>query len=168
MSGRLVAVRRSVERVYPSARAKSEQEEKPMRFMILIKATASSEAGDMPTEELASKMADFHEEMAKAGVLVDGNGLKPTVRGWRLKYAGDKRLLTDGPFTETKEVIAGYTIINVKSDEEALSWFRRFPNPHYGDCEIEMRQLYELEDFGPMEAMDRFRELGMSGAEKKA
>lgn len=139
-----------------------------MRFMILIKATIDSEAGVMPTEELAGPMADYHEEMVKAGVLVDGNGLKPTSKGWRLKYSGGKRVVTDGPFTETKEVVAGYTILKVNSAEEALDWFRRCPNAHQQDCEIELRQLYELEDFGPMEAMDRFREMGISGAEKKA
>jgi hypothetical protein len=138
-----------------------------MRYMIIIKATADSEAGALPTEELAGAMADFHEEMVRAGVLVDGSGLRPTKDGFRLKYQGDKRILTDGPFTETKEIIAGYTIIKVKSTEEAVDWFKRFPNPHFGDCEIELRRLYELEDFGPMEAMDRFREMGISGAEKK-
>ncbi|WP_439543705.1 YciI family protein [Hyphomicrobium sp.] len=139
-----------------------------MRFMIMVKATADSEAGVLPTEELACPMADYHEEMAKAGVLIDGSGLKPTSKGFRLQYAGDKRIVIDGPFTETKEVIAGYSLIKVNSVEEALYWFKRFPNPHNADCEIEMRQLYELEDFGPLESMDRFRELGMGGAEKKA
>lgn len=139
-----------------------------MRYMIMVKATADSEAGVLPTEELAGPMADFHEEMQKAGVLVDGNGLQPTSKGYRLKYQGDKRILIDGPFTETKEVIAGYTLIKVKSTEEALYWFQRFPNPHMADCEIELRRVYELEDFGPLESMDRFREMGISGAEKKA
>lgn len=139
-----------------------------MRYMIIIKATTDSEAGVLPTEELTCPMADFHEEMAKAGVLVDGNGLQPTSKGYRLKYQGDKRLVIDGPFTETKEIIAGYTLINVKSTEEALYWFKRFPNPHNADCEIELRRLYELEDFGPLESMDRFREMGISGAEKKS
>lgn len=139
-----------------------------MRYMIIVKATANSEAGVLPTEELAAPMADYHEELAKAGVLVDGNGLQPTSKGWRLRYSGGKRMLIDGPFTETKEIIAGYTIIKVSSPEEALAWFQRFPNPHMEDCEIELRRLYELEDFGPVESMERFRELGMSGAEKKA
>lgn len=138
-----------------------------MRYMIIIKATANSEAGTMPTEEIAAPMADFHEEMVRAGVLVDGNGLRPSRDGYRLQYNGGKRLLIDGPFAETKEVIAGYTIIKVESTEEALYWFQRFPNPHLEDCEIELRRLYELEDFGPMESMDRFREMGISGAEKK-
>jgi hypothetical protein len=139
-----------------------------MRFVILIKATADSEAGVLPTEELACPMADFHEEMAAAGVLIDGSGLKPTSKGFKLKYQGDKRTVIDGPFTETKEIIAGYTLIQTDTVEEAVAWFKRFPNPHNADCEIEMRQLYELDDFGPLESMDRFRELGISGAEKKA
>ncbi|MGE3229264.1 MAG: YciI family protein [Hyphomicrobium sp.] len=139
-----------------------------MRYMILVKATADSEAGVLPTEELAGPMADYHEELIKAGVLIDGNGLRPTSAGYRLKYQGDKRVLIDGPFTETKEIVAGFTLINVKSEEEALTWFQRFPNPHTADCEIELRRLYELEDFGPLESMDRFREMGIAGAEKKA
>lgn len=138
-----------------------------MRYVILIKATADSEAGVLPTEALARPMADFHEEMVKAGVLVDGNGLRPTRDGYRLKYQGDKRILIDGPFSETKEVVAGYTLIKVNSTEEALSWFQRFPNPHNADCEIELRRVYELEDFGPLESMERFRAMGISGAEKK-
>lgn len=138
-----------------------------MRYVILIKATADSEAGVLPTEELAGPMADYHEEMVKAGILVDGSGLRPTKDGYRLKYQGGKRVLIDGPFTETKEVIAGYTVIKVSSAEEALDWFQRFPNPHNADCEIELRRLYELEDFGPLPSMDRFREMGMNGAEKK-
>jgi len=139
-----------------------------MRYMILVKATADSEAGVLPTEELAGPMADYHEELIKAGVLIDGNGLRPTSAGYRLKYQGDKRILIDGPFAETKEVVAGFTLINVKSEEEALYWFQRFPNPHQSDCEIELRRLYELDDFGPLESMDRFREMGIAGAEKKA
>jgi hypothetical protein len=149
-------------------RAAAQRSEVAMRYMILIKATADSEAGVMPTEELAGPMADFHEEMQNAGVLVDGNGLQPTSKGYRLQYRGDKRMLIDGPFTETKEVVAGYTLIKVKSTEEALYWFQRFPNPHMTDCEIELRRVYELEDFGPLESMDRFRAMGISGAEKKA
>ena len=138
-----------------------------MRYLILIKATDDSEAGAKPTEELAATMAEFHEEMARAGVLVDGNGLWPTSKGYRLKYSGGKTMLIDGPFTETKEILAGYTLIKVASEEEALTWFQRFPKPHFTDCEIELRRVYELEDFGPHESMERFRALGISGAEKK-
>ncbi|MGH6832835.1 MAG: YciI family protein, partial [Methyloceanibacter sp.] len=101
-----------------------------MKFIILVKATADSEAGKMPPESLLAEMGAFHEEMAKAGILVDGSGLKPSGTGWRIKYGkGGKRNFVDGPFTETKELVAGYTIINVKSREEALAWTRRFPNP---------------------------------------
>jgi hypothetical protein len=130
-----------------------------MRYMILVKATADSEAGVMPKEDMLKAMADFHEELATAGVLVDGNGLKPTKEGYRLKYRGGERLLIDGPFAETKEVVAGYTIIKVKSPAEALDWFQRFPNPHYEDCEIEMRRMFELEDLGEGEQIERFREM---------
>ena len=100
-----------------------------MRFMILVKATKDSEAGVMPPEELFHAMADYHEQLAKAGVLLDANGLQPSSKAWRVKYSGDKRTVTDGPFTETKELVAGYTIIQVKSREEAMEWVRRFPNP---------------------------------------
>lgn len=137
-----------------------------MRYMILVKATADSEAGVMPKEDMLKAMADYHEEMAKAGVLVDGNGLHPTSKGYRLRYADGKRTLIDGPFAETKEVIAGYSIIKVKSKDEALAWFQRFPQPHYQDCEIELRQMFELEEFGESDEIDRFREmeLGSKGA----
>lgn len=133
-----------------------------MRFMILVKATKTSEAGEMPAsfEQIASAMADYHEQLAKAGALLDANGLQPSSKGWRIKYSGDKRTVIDGPFTETKELVAGYTLIQAKSRDEALEWTRRFPKPHEGDCEIEVRQVFELEDFGPSEAIGRFRELG--------
>jgi len=132
-----------------------------MRFMMIVKATKDTEAGVMPSEKLISEMQKYHEELQKAGVLLDASGLKPSSKGWRVKYAGAKRTVIDGPFTEAKELIAGYTMIQVKSREEAIEWARRFPNPA-GDGregEIEVRQLFELEDFGPSEAVDRFREL---------
>ncbi|HEU0202553.1 MAG TPA: YciI family protein [Burkholderiaceae bacterium] len=134
-----------------------------MRFMILVKATTDSEAGAMPSEELMAEMAQHHEELQKAGVLVDGSGLQPSSKGWRIRYAGAKRTLVDGPFTETKELIAGYTIIDVKSREEALEWTRRFPNPAGAgrEAEIEVRQFYSLEDFGTSPTLDRFREIGI-------
>jgi hypothetical protein len=133
-----------------------------MRFMIIVKATRESEAGVMPEEALIGQMATFHEELAKAGALLDASGLQPSRKGWRVRYSGGKRSVTDGPFAETKELIAGYTIIQVKSGEEALAWTKRFPNPagEGKDAEIEVRQLFELEDFGPSDAVDRFRELG--------
>jgi hypothetical protein len=133
-----------------------------MRFMILVKASKDSEAGVMPKEDMFKAMADYHEELAKAGVLLDANGLQPSSKGWRVKYSGARRTVVDGPFTEAKELIAGYTIIQVKSREEALEWTRRFPNPHYEDCEIEVRQMFELEDFGSSEQVDRFRDMGVA------
>ena len=135
-----------------------------MRFMIIVKATKDSEAGVMPDpeEKLFAQMASYHEELQKAGVLLDASGLQPSSKGWRIRYSGGKRTVIDGPFTETKELIAGYTLIQVKSREEAVEWARRFPNPYYGrDGEIEVRQLFELDDFGPSEAVERFREMGI-------
>jgi hypothetical protein len=133
-----------------------------MRFMILVKATKDTEAGVMPEEKLMAAMADYHEELAKAGVLLDASGLQPSSRGWRIKYSGDRRNVIDGPFTEAKELIAGYTIIQARSKEEALQWTKRFPNPagEGRQTEIEVRQLFELEDFAPGEAVERFREMG--------
>ena len=134
-----------------------------MRFMIIVKATKDSEAGVMPEEKLIAEMGAFHEELAKAGVLLDASGLQASSKGWRIKYSGSKRTVIDGPFTETKELIAGYTMIKVKSRQEALDWTKRFPNPvgEGKDAEIEVRQFFELEDFGPSEAIERFREIGV-------
>ena len=132
-----------------------------MRFMIIVKANKDSEAGVMPEEKLLAEMATYHEELQKAGVLRDASGLQPSAKGWRVQYSGGKRTVVDGPFAETKELIAGYTLIEVKSRQEALEWTKRFPNPA-GDgrqCEIEVRQLFELEDFEPNAAIDRFREM---------
>jgi len=135
-----------------------------MRFMIIVKASKDSEAGVMPEEKLFAAMASYHEELAKAGVLLEASGLQPTSKGWRIKYSGGKRAVMDGPFAETKELIAGYTLIQVESPEEALEWTRRFPNPQgeEADCEIEVRQLFELEDFGPSKEVERFRDLGLA------
>ena len=136
-----------------------------MRFMIIVKATKDSEAGVMPDEKLLAEMAAYHVQLAKAGMLLDGSGLQPSSKGWRVKYSGAKRTVVDGPFAETKELIAGYTLIQAKSREEALEWTHRFPGPagEGKDCEIEVRQLFELEDFGPSEAVDRFRDIGVGG-----
>lgn len=133
-----------------------------MRFMILVKASQESEAGAMPEERLVAAMADYHEELAKAGALLDASGLQPSAKGWRIRYDGKQRSLTDGPFIETKELIAGYTLIQAPSREEARELTRRFPNPAVdgGKAEIEVRQLFELEDFEPGEAIERFRKLG--------
>ena len=135
-----------------------------MRFMIIVKATKESEAGVMPEEKLIAAMGAYHEELGKAGVLLDATGLHPTSKGFRVKYTGQKRTVVDGPFTETKELIAGYTLIKVESKQEAIEWAKRYPNPRGEgmDSEIEVRQLFELEDFAPSEAIDRMRELDMS------
>ena len=131
-----------------------------MRFIILVKANARSEAGAMPDESMIAAMAGYHEELARAGALLDASGLKPSAQGWRVRYEGDgQRRVIDGPFAETKELVAGYTLIDVRSREEALEWTRRFPPPQAGDCEIEVRPLYELGDFGDSAAVERFREL---------
>jgi hypothetical protein len=135
-----------------------------MKFMILVKATKDSEAGKMPTESLLQEMIGFHEEMAKAGVLVDGSGLRASSHGWRIKYGkGGKRTFVDGPFTETKELVAGYTIVDVKSREEAIAWTKRYPNPSIdgGEAEIEVRPYFELDDFGDSPAVERARNIGL-------
>ena len=133
-----------------------------MRFMMIVKGNKASEAGVMPGEELLAAMAKYNEELAKAGVLLDLGGLQATSKGFRVKYSGGKRTIVDGPFTESKELIAGYWVIQVKSREEAVEWAKRIPAPHGmdSDGEIEVRQFFELEDFGPSEAVDRHREVG--------
>lgn len=135
-----------------------------MRFMIMVRANAQSESGAMPEDELIAAMAAFHEELAKAGVLLDASGLQPSAKGWRVRYSGGKRTIVDGPFAETKELIAGYTLIQVRSREEALEWARRFPAPfgETADGEIEVRPLYEFDDFEPSEGLERFRQLDAS------
>ena len=132
-----------------------------MRFMILVKATKDSEAGRMPPESLFAEMGKYHEELQKAGLLLDASGLKPSSRGWRIEYDGKKRSFVDGPFAETKELVAGYTIIQAKSREEAIEWTKRFPNPAVDGvkCQIEVREFYELEDFAQSEAIERFRKM---------
>ena len=130
-----------------------------MRFMVMVKATKDSEAGVMPSEELLSAMAKFNEEMVKAGVMLDGNGLQASSKGARIRFSGDKRTIIDGPFAETKELVAGYWIIQVKSKAEAIEWIKRCPNPHKEDGEIEIRQLFELDDFGDSAAVDHHRRL---------
>jgi len=120
-----------------------------MRFMMIVKATKDSEAGVMPEEKLLADMLRFNEEMAKAGVMLAGEGLHPSSKGARIRFSGTKRTAIDGPFAETKELIAGYWMIQVKSKEEAISWAKRCPNPMPGESEIELRQVFEAEDFGP-------------------
>ena len=129
--------------------------------MIMVRATALSESGALPSEALMAAMAGYHEQLAAAGVLLDATGLRPTKDGWRVRYgANGQRRVVDGPFAETKELIAGYTVIQVRSRDEALEWSRRFPAPFEGiDCEIEVRPLFELDDFAPGESVERFRGL---------
>ena len=119
-----------------------------MRFMIMIKANADSEAGVMPSEELLSEMGKFNEELVKAGVMLAGEGLHPSSKGARVRFSGSQRSVVDGPFTETKELIAGFWLWQVKSLAEAIEWVKRCPNPFDGETEIEIRQVYEAEDFG--------------------
>lgn len=138
-----------------------------MRFMVIVKATRDSEAGIMPSEELLGAMAKFNEELVKAGILLDGNGLQPSAKGARIVIDGDKRTVVDGPFTETRELVAGYWIIEVKSKEEAIQWMMRVPNPHNDGGVIEIRQLFELEDFGESPAIDRHRRIGEAIAASK-
>ena len=138
-----------------------------MRFMMIVKASKDSEAGKLPSEELLSAMGKYNEELMKAGVLLDLAGLHPSSKGARIKFSGSKKTVVDGPFAESKELIAGYWIIQVKSREEAIEWAKRAPNPHEQDGEVEIRQFFELEDFGPGEAVDRARELGKELSKKK-
>ena|SRR5690242_12264416 len=119
-----------------------------MRFMIIVKASKESEAGIMPSEKLLAEMGKFNEELANAGVLLAGEGLHPTSNGVRVMFSGKTRTVVDGPFAETKELIAGFWLWKVKSKQEAIEWVKRCPNPHNGDSEIEVRQVFEAEDFG--------------------
>ena len=119
-----------------------------MRFMVIVKATKDSEAGALPSEELLTAMGKYNEELAKAGILLAGDGLQPSSKGARVRFSGAKRTVVDGPFAETKELVAGFWLWKVKSKEEAIEWVRRCPNPMPGDSEIEIRQVFEAEDFG--------------------
>jgi len=119
-----------------------------MRFMIIVKATKDSEAGVLPTGELLAAMGKYNEELAKAGILLAGEGLQPSSKGARVRFSGPKRTVVDGPFAETKELVAGFWLWKVKSKEEAIEWVKRCPNPMPGDSEIEIRQVFEAEDFG--------------------
>jgi hypothetical protein len=140
-----------------------------MRFMMIVKANQDSEAGKMPSEELIAAMGKYNEELQKAGALLDLAGLHPSSKGARIKFQGWKRTVTDGPFAETKELIAGYWIIQAKSLDEAIEWAKRAPDPHGEgqEGEIEIRQLFELDDFQPSAAIDRARELGKELAVSK-
>ena len=119
-----------------------------MRFMVIIKANEDSEAGVMPSERLLTEMGKYNEELVKAGVMLAGEGLLPSSRGARVRFSGNKRTVIDGPFAETKELVAGFWLIQTKSKEEAIEWVKRIPNPDDVDTEVEIRQVGELEDFG--------------------
>ena len=139
-----------------------------MRFMMIVKGNKEYEAGVMPSEEMIARMGKYNEELLKAGVLVDLSGLQPTSKGFRVKFSGGKRTIVDGPFTESKELVAGYWIINVKLPEEALEWAKRVPEPHEnGEGEVEVRRFFEIEDFAPSKAIDQARELGKKLEQKK-
>ncbi|HEY3457334.1 MAG TPA: YciI family protein [Bryobacteraceae bacterium] len=120
-----------------------------MRFMVMVKATKDSEAGVMPSQKLLEDMGKYNEELVKAGVMLAGEGLQPSSKGARVRFSGNKRTVIDGPFTETKELVAGFWLWQVKSLAEAIEWVKRCPNPMPGESEIEIRQVFEAEDFGP-------------------
>ena len=136
-----------------------------MRFMVLVKADAHSEAGELPDGEMLAKMGRFNEELSKAGILLAGEGLKPSSKGARIQFTGDKRTVVDGPFTEAKELIAGFWMLQVKSREEAIEWMKRCPKPYKGDGHIEIRQVFEADDFA---ASDPTGELRQKEAELRA
>ncbi|WP_042885782.1 YciI family protein [Cupriavidus necator] len=119
-----------------------------MRVMVMVKATSDSEAGKMPSTELLAAMGNFNEELIKAGVMLAGEGLHPSVKGKRVRFSGEQRTVTDGPFPQTNELVAGFWLWQVKSMDEAVEWVRRCPNPMEGESEIEIRPLFEVEDFG--------------------
>jgi hypothetical protein len=136
-----------------------------MRFMMIVKASKESEAGAMPDEKILADMAKYNEELVKAGAMLDGSGLQPSSKGARVKYSGDKRTVVDGPFAESKELIAGYWLIQVKSRDEAIAWAKRVP---FQEGEVELRQLFELEDFAPSEAIEHHREVRRELAKQKS
>jgi len=141
-----------------------------VRVMVIVKANNDSEAGVMPKRKLLEDMGKFNEELVKAGVMLAGDGLQPSSKGKRVRFAGEKRIVIEGPFSETKELIAGYWLWQVRSMEEALEWVKRCPNPHEGESEIEIRQVFEAEDFGAEltpELRKREKEMRAELADKK-
>jgi hypothetical protein len=142
---------------------------KTMRYMMIVKASKESEAGKMPSEELIGAMGSYNEQLAKAGVLLDAAGLQGSSKGFRVRYAADgKKTVVDGPFTESKELVAGYWIIQVKSPEEALEWAKRAPSPHPGhETDIEVRRFFEMEDFPPSEGLNKHIELSKEMQKEK-
>jgi hypothetical protein len=137
------------------------------RFMVMVKATKESEAGEMPTEELLREMGRYNEELVKAGVMLEGEGLHPSSKGARVRFSGSDRTVVDGPFAETKELVAGYWLWQCKSFDEAVEWVKRCPNPMEGESEIEIRQVFEADDFGD-EMTPEMRELGERMREQAA
>lgn len=119
-----------------------------MKVMVIVKASKSSEAGEMPSEQMLREMGNYNEELVKAGIMLGGDGLHPSSRGYRVRFSGKDRTVINGPFAETKELIAGYWLWQVKSMEEAIEWLKKCPNPHPEECELEIRQIFEAEDFG--------------------
>jgi hypothetical protein len=119
-----------------------------MRFIVMVKATPESEAGELPDERMLSDMGKFNEELVKAGIMLAGDGLHPSSKGARVRFSGKNRTVIDGPFSETKELVAGFWLWQVKSKEEAIEWVKRCPNPMHGESEIEIRQIFEADDFG--------------------
>ena len=119
-----------------------------MKFMVIVKASPESEAGQMPSEQLMTEMGKFNEELVKAGVLLAGEGLHPSSKGARIQFSGSNRTVVEGPFSETRDLVAGFWLIDVKSKQEAIEWMKRCPNPMEGDSELEIRQIFEAEDFG--------------------
>ena len=140
-----------------------------MRFMMMVRANKNTEAGVMPDDKLIAAMGKYNEEMAKAGILIDLAGLQPSIKGARIRFSGGKPTVIDGPFAETKELIAGYWLIQVKSKEEAVEWAKRCPAPHgeAAEGEIELRQLFELDDFVPSDAIEDARKLEQELARKR-
>jgi hypothetical protein len=140
-----------------------------MRYMMIVKASKDSEAGVMPSQELINTMGKYNEELAKAGILLDAAGLQASSKGARVKFTADgKKTLVDGPFTESKELVAGYWIIQVKSPEEAREWAKRAPSPHPGhECEIELRRFFEMEDFAPTEGLNKQIEMSKDVQKQK-
>jgi len=141
-----------------------------MRVMVIVKASKASEAGELPSEELMTEMSNFNEELVKAGVLLAADGLQPSSKGARVKFAGKERTLVDGPFAETKELIAGFWLWQVRSMDEAIEWVMRCPNPHNDDSEIEIRQVFEADDFGEAytpELREKDERLGTQMAENR-
>lgn len=129
-----------------------------MKVMVMVKATASSEAGAMPTEELMTAMGKYNEELVKAGIMEAGEGLRPSSEGYRIRFSGKERIVTKGPFIETNELVAGFWMWKVNSMEEAIEWVKKCPNPMYEDSDIEIRRVYDIEDFAEVDTTGEFRE----------